>query len=68
MFTGTAARVVYALLAAVVTYVLLYIIAVVVGKFDVEIKDVIIKFAAIIALLVGLYYLFVGYKLWPKRP
>jgi 4-amino-4-deoxy-L-arabinose transferase-like glycosyltransferase len=61
VLTGLPARIVYALLAGVVTYVLLYIVGIVTQQFLAAVGDVIIKFAAIIALLVALWYFFAGY-------
>jgi hypothetical protein len=52
------------LLVAVVTFVVLLILAVIVKKFDAQIGDIIEKFAALIALLLGVvYFLFT-----PARP
>lgn len=56
--SGIVGRVVYALLAAVVTLVVLFIVAIIIATFNAEIADIIKKFAPIIALLVGLVYFF----------
>lgn len=56
--TGIVGRVVYALLAGIVAFILLLILGVIIGKFDSQIGDIIQKFAAVVALLVGLVYFF----------
>ncbi len=58
--TGLAARIVYAILAGVVTFVVLLIIGFIVAKFDANIGGIVQKFAAVIGLLVGLWYFFAG--------
>ena len=63
--TNLIARLVYAVLAGVVTYVVLYIIGLLVGKFDASIGDIIVKFAPLIGLLVALYYFFAGWRVFP---
>lgn len=64
-FTGLIARTVYAILAAVVTFVILLIIGAVIAKFDANIGDIVTRFAGVIALLTGLWYFFAGYRSWP---
>lgn len=56
--TGLVARIAYALLVAIVTFVVLLIIGAVVNSFDANIGSIIQKWAAVIALLVGLVTFF----------
>jgi hypothetical protein len=58
MLTGLAARIVYAILAGVVTFIIVYILGAIVVHFDSSIGALIEKFAPLIGLLVGLWYFF----------
>ena len=55
-FTGLLGRIVYALLAGLVAFIVLLIIGIIVEKFDAEIGELIQKFAPLIGLLVGVLY------------
>lgn len=62
--SGLPGRAAYAILAGVVTFVVLLIIGIIIASFYPEIGEVIKKFAAVIGLLVGLVTFFVA----PARP
>lgn len=60
--TGLLGRIVGALLYGVVTFIVLFIIGIVVALFNAQVGDFIEKWAAIVGLLVGLYFFFTGAK------
>ena len=62
--SGWLGRICNALLNAVIALVVLLILGAIVAKFDANIGDIITKYAAVIALLVGLVSFFAG---WPNR-
>jgi hypothetical protein len=56
--SGLAGRIVYALLAGVVTFVVILILGVIISHFDAQVGSILEKYAAVIGLLVGLVYFF----------
>jgi len=58
--TGIVGRIATAVLYAVVTFIILLILAVIVGYFEAGIAAIINKFAALIAVLVGVIVFFTG--------
>lgn len=60
--TGLLGRIVGALLYGVVTFIVLFIIGIIVALFNAQVGDFIEKWAAIVGLLVGLYFFFTGVK------
>jgi hypothetical protein len=62
MLTGLAGRVVYAILAGVVAFLVVYIVGAVVMHFDTTIGSLLEQWSPLIGLLVGLVYFFAGPK------
>jgi cation transporter-like permease len=56
--TGLAARIAYAVLAGVVAFLIVFVLGVVVKKFEAEAGTKIMDFSALIGLLVGIVYFF----------
>jgi sulfite exporter TauE/SafE len=63
--TGLAGRIIAAILYGVVTFVVLFILGLIVAHFDQSIGSFIEKWSAIIGLLAGLFVFFVGHRPGP---
>lgn len=59
-FNGILGRIVLALLVGLITFIVVFILGVIIGKFDAQIGDVIQKFSPLIGLLAGLVKFFTG--------
>lgn len=60
-FSGTIGRAVYAVLVAVIVFVVLLILAALLRSVDGEVATIVSRFAPILAILSGLAYFFVGH-------
>jgi hypothetical protein len=66
--SGILGKLVYAILVAVVTYIVILIIAYVLGLFPVlaAVGDILSRFAYVLALLAGLVVFFTGWSPWHR--